>query len=45
MEITNGEIITIIIAISIILYYVFRVYKENQTKKVMCGEEEMKNEE
>ena len=41
MEITNGEIITIIIGIAIILYYVFQVYRENERKKDTGIQEEM----
>jgi hypothetical protein len=45
MEITNGEIIIIILAIAIILYYMFQVYKENDRKKDMGITEEIYNDE
>jgi hypothetical protein len=45
MEITNGEIIIIILAIAIILYYMFQVYKENDRKKDMSITEEIYNDE
>ncbi len=40
MEITNGEIIIIILGITVILYYMFQVYKENERKKDMGIKEE-----
>ncbi len=40
MEITNGEIIIIILGITVILYYMFQVYKENERKKDIGIKEE-----
>jgi hypothetical protein len=41
MEITTGEIIIIIMAIVIIIHYMFQVYKENDRKKDMGIQEEI----
>ncbi len=41
MEITIGEIIIVILGITIILYYLFQVYKENERKKNMEIKEEI----